>query len=368
MIIKNINAFIDGKFTKTDITIENGVFSALSSTDSDGINDYEDLFAIPGLVDIHTHGCAGYDFSSAKPDEINAMRMYYLRNGITTILPTTVALSDENIKKAVENIEAAMKDNIGADIAGINLEGPYLSASKCGAHDISLLKEPDIDFVNSLGENIKVVHVAPEYTKAFDFIKKFQGKVSIAHTACNYETAMEAIRLGADHITHIFNAMNPIHHREPGVIGAFFDSDAYAEIICDSIHIASPLLRMMFNSYGDRLAVISDSMAATGLEDGTYKLGALDVHVKDCVATLENGTLAGSAMNIFSMMKNLINIGISPETAIKSVTEIPAKSLNIDNLCGKIDLGFKADLVIIDRNHNIKKIIKNGTSLDNILN
>ncbi len=364
MIIKNINAFIDGKFTKTDITIKNGVFSSISSTNYDGISDYEDMLAIPGLVDIHTHGCAGYDFSSAKPDEINAMRMYYLRNGITTILPTTVALSDENIKKAVENIEAAMKDNIGADIAGINLEGPYLAASKCGAHDILLLKEPDIDFVNSLGKNIKVVHVAPEYTKAFDFIKKFQGKVSIAHTSCNYETAKEAIRLGADHITHIFNAMNPIHHREPGVIGAFFDSDAYAEIICDSIHIASPLLRMMFNSYGDRLAVISDSMAATGLKDGIYKLGALDVHVKDCVATLENGTLAGSAMNIFSMMKNLISIGVSPETAVKSVTEIPAKSLGIDNNCGKIATGFKADIVILDRNYDIKKIIKNGTSID----
>lgn len=364
MIIKNINAFIDGKFTKTDITIEDGIFSSLSSTASDGINDYEDFFAIPGLVDIHTHGCAGYDFSSASRDEINMMRMYYLKNGITTILPTTVALSDENIKKAVENIEAAMKDNIGADIAGINLEGPYLSASKCGAHDISLLKEPDIDFVNSLGKNIKVVHIAPEYTKAFDFIKKFHGKVSVAHTSCNYETAMEAIRLGADHITHIFNAMNPIHHREPGVIGAFFDSDAYAEIICDSIHIASPLLRMMFYSYGDRLAVISDSMAATGLEDGIYKLGALDVHVKDCVATLENGTLAGSAMNIFSMMKNLISIGVSPETAVKSVTEIPAKSLGIDNVCGKIATGFKADIVILDRNYDIKKIIKNGTSLD----
>ena len=172
MIIKNINAFIDNKFTKTDITIENGVFTSLDSTDFEGINNYEDLYAIPGLVDIHTHGCAGYDFSSASPDEINRMRNYYLNNGITTIIPTTVALSDENIKKAVDNITYAMNDKTGADIAGINLEGPYLSPEKCGAHDISLLKEPDIDFVNSLGDTIKVVHVAPEYTKAFDFIKE----------------------------------------------------------------------------------------------------------------------------------------------------------------------------------------------------
>lgn len=367
MIIKNINAFIDNKFTKTDITIENGVFTSLDSTDFEGINNYEDLYAIPGLVDIHTHGCAGYDFSSASPDEINRMRNYYLNNGITTIIPTTVALSDENIKKAVDNITYAMNDKTGADIAGINLEGPYLSPEKCGAHDISLLKEPDIDFVNSLGDTIKVVHVAPEYTKAFDFIKEFNGKVSIAHTACNYETAMQAIELGADHITHIFNAMNPIHHREPGVIGAFFDSEAIAEIICDSIHIASPLLRMMFNSYGDRLAVISDSMAATGLKDGTYKLGDLDVYVKDCVATLKNGTLAGSAMNLFNMMKNLINIGIAPEIAVSSVTAIPAKSVCIDNICGKLNTGSKADMLILDNDFNIVKIIKDGCMLDNII-
>ena len=360
MIIKNINTFIRGSFTKTDITIEDGKFCSISKTADDGIYDYEELYAIPGLVDIHTHGCAGYDFSSASPDEINIMREYYLQNGITTIIPTTVALSDENIVKAVNNINSVIRKNNGADIAGINLEGPYLSPAKCGAHDVSLLKEPDIDFVNSLGDNIKVVHVAPEYAKAFEFIDKFKGKVSIAHTACNYETAMNAINTGADHITHIFNAMNPIHHRDPGVIGAFFDSDAIAEIICDSIHIASPLLRMMFNSYGDRLSVISDSMAATGLADGTYKLGDLDVFVKNCVATLENGTLAGSAMNLFSMMKNLISIGVAPERAINSVTEIPAKSVNIDNVCGKICEGFKADMLILDKSFNIIRIVKDG--------
>lgn len=365
MIMKNINTFINGKFTKTDITIENGIFASLKASDNDESHDFDGMYAIPGLVDIHTHGCAGYDFSCASPDEINRMREYYLKNGITTIIPTTVALSDDNIIKAVKNIKTAMTEKTGADMAGINLEGPYLSPAKCGAHDVSLLKEPDIDFVNSLGDNIKVVHVAPEYTKAFDFIRNFKGKVSIAHTACNYDTAMEAIKLGADHITHIFNAMNPIHHREPGVIGAFFDSDAVAEIICDSIHIASPLLRMMFSSYGDRLAVISDSMAATGLEDGKYKLGDLDVYVKNCVATLENGTLAGSAMNLFTMMKNLINIGVKPEKAISSVTEIPAKSVNIDNICGKISTGYKADMLILDKNFNIVRIIKDGCILDN---
>lgn len=364
MILKNINTFINGEFRKTDITIENDIIASLSETENNGNYDYENLYAIPGLVDIHTHGCAGYDFSSANPDEINIMRKYYLKNGITSIMPTTVALSDENIVKAVNNIKSAKDTDEGAEIRGINLEGPYLSPSKCGAHDSSLLKEPDIDFIETLGDDITVVHVAPEYTKAFDFIRKFKGKVSIAHTSCDYATAKKAIELGADHITHIFNAMNGLHHREPGVIGAFFDTDAVAELICDSIHIADPLLRMMFNSYGDRIAIISDSMAATGLSDGVYKLGNLDVYVKDCVATLENGTLAGSAMNIYQMMKNLISVGIEKEKAILSATQIPAESVGIDDVCGKIGCGRKADILITDPQLNIVKIIHNGVILD----
>lgn len=366
MILKNINTFINGEFVKTDITIENDIITSLSENSNNGLSEFENYYAIPGLVDIHTHGCSGYDFSSASPDEINIMRNYYLKNGITSIMPTTVALSDENIIKAVNNIKTASAKNTGASIKGINLEGPYLSPSKCGAHDSSLLKEPDIDFISSLGDDIKVVHVAPEYQKAFDFIEKFKGKVSIAHTSCNYETAKKAIELGADHITHIFNAMNGLHHREPGVIGAFFDTKAVAELICDSIHIADPLLRMMFSSYGDRIAIISDSMAATGLSDGVYKLGNLDVYVKNCVASLENGTLAGSAMNIYQMLRNLVKIGVKKEKAILSATQIPADSVGIGNICGKIEEGRKADIVLTDSELNIVKIIHNGIVLDNI--
>lgn len=360
MIIKNASVFINGEFKKNDISVNNGIIDAVGYFDcTDGI-DMSDMYIIPGLVDIHTHGCAGYDFSSADEKQIKSMRNYYLRNGITAILATTVALSDDNIRKACNKIKKSAINSEGASIAGINLEGPYLSPNKCGAHDIALLKEPDIDFINSLGDDIKVVHVAPEYSKASDFIKQFKGKVSIAHTACDYETAMKAISNGADHITHIFNAMNPLHHRNPGVIGAFFDSEAVAEMICDSIHIDPAILRMMFKAYSDRIAVISDSMAATGLDDGIYKLGDLDVYVNNSVATLSDGTLAGSAMNLFDMMKNLITIGIEPEKAIKSVTEIPADSVGIGNMHGHIAVGRNADLVMLNKDFTLNKIMFKG--------
>ncbi len=366
MILKNGYIFADGDFTLSDIKINNGIIEGIGSfSDDENIIDCAGKYILPGLVDIHTHGCMGFDFSTASPGDIKKMLSYYLNNGITSVLPTTVALSDEDIKKAVDNIASVKNDAYtGAQILGINLEGPYLSPKKCGAHDISLLKAPDIDFVNSLGDIIKIVDLAPEYDTSMDFIKKFKGKSSIAHTDCDYDTAVRAINTGADHITHIFNAMNGLHHRNPGVIGAFFDSDAFAEMICDGIHVAPPVLRMMFNFKGEQIAVISDSMSATGLKDGTYTLGKLRVYVKNSVATLEDGTLAGSTMNIYDMMKKLISIGVKPQKAVASVTNIPAVSAGLQNSAGFISAGRKADLVIAYSDFSPDAVIFSGCFLN----
>lgn len=364
MILKNACAFIGDEFVHTNIEIQNGTITSLSASDSPDAIDCENKYVIPGLVDIHTHGCIGHDFSSCSAAQIAEMQKYYLSNGITSILATTVSLSDEDILKAVTNIKAAAKEKtVGAKIQGINLEGPYLSPKKCGAHDINLLKEPDTDFINSLGDFIKIVNAAPEYNNTLDLIQRFGGKVSIAHTDCDYDTAINAINAGADHITHIFNAMNGIHHRKPGVIGAFFDSDATAEIICDSIHIASPVLRMMFGAKPQNLAIISDSMSATGLSDGEYLLGSLKVHVNNSVATLDDGTLAGSTMNVYNMMKNLISIGIPKEIAVKSATAIPAESVGLQGI-GKIEIGYSADLVIAEQDFTINRVILNSKEID----
>lgn len=364
MILKNGQVFLDGQFVRTDVEVKNGIIAKLGTLDGSDEIDCADRFLIPGLVDIHTHGCVGYDFSTASTFEMNSMLRYYGENGITSILATTVTLSDNDIQKAVDRItEASENDHDGAVIRGINLEGPYLSPKKCGAHDISLLKEPDLPFIQSLGNFIKVVNVAPEYQNAASFIDGFCGKVSIAHTDCDYDTAIEAIRNGADHITHIFNAMNGLHHRKPGVIGAFFDSDAIAEIICDGIHIAPPVLRMMFGAKAERLAVISDSMAATGLGDGEYTLGNLKVFVKDSVATLKDGTIAGSTMNVFRMMQNLIQCGIPPEKAIASATHIPADSVGLGDACGHIAEGRDADLVLLSRDFSLERVLIRGRFL-----
>ena len=367
MILKNGYIFYNGDFKIGNIQIETDRISRIDFENKlspvDGV-DCSGKYIFPTLVDIHTHGCIGSDFSFANTDEICSMREYYLKNGIGVILPATVSLSDDDIVNAVNNIRCASKCNCtGADIAGVNLEGPYLSPKKCGAHDSSLLKAPDIDFVNSLGDIIKIVNVAPEYHNAFDFIKQFNGKTSIAHTDCDYDIAVKAIECGADHITHIFNAMNGLNHRSPGVIGAFFDTDAYAEIICDSIHIHDEILRMMFCSKGEKLVIISDSMSATGLENGQYKLGNLDVTVNNGKAMLADGTLAGSVMNLYNMMRNLIRIGVDKRIAIAAATENPAKSIGMDNIYGKIEAGRYADIVVADENFNIESVIFKGKCL-----
>lgn len=362
MVELNGKIFYNGSFRNGTIYISDGKIKDIVFEETKNSNNSSsERFIIPGLVDIHTHGCVGYDFSSADSDQIHKMRRYYLKNGITSILATTVSLADNDLKKATETIRSASElINDETTIEGINIEGPYLSPKKCGAHDISLLKNPDIDFINSLGSEIKIVNVAPEYENASEFIKKFSGKVSIAHTDCNYETAMKAISLGADHITHIFNAMNGLHHRFPGVIGAFFDTDAFAEMICDGIHIHESILRMMFKAKAENIAIISDSMAATGLKDGAYKLGGLDVNVTKSVATLADGTLAGSVMNIYEMMLNLIRIGVPKEKAIESATIIPASSINMSDKIGCIDIGRQADLVITDDSFRIINVVHGG--------
>ncbi len=367
MVLRNGYVFIEGQFRQTDIKISGDKIQHLGQTDDMvDVIDCTGKYVIPGLMDIHTHGCVGYDFSTASPSDISKMQQYYLENGITSIMPTTVSMSNEDIIKARDNIETAMKnDTLGAKILGINMEGPYLSPHKCGAHDISVLKEPDIDFVNSLGDIIKIVNIAPEYENAMNFIENYKGKCSIAHTDCDYETAKEAIDKGADHITHIFNAMNGLHHRNPGVIGAFFDTKAYAEIICDSIHIAPPVLRMMFSAKGDRLIIISDSMAATGLDNGEYTLGHLHVRVNNSVATLEDGTLAGSVMNVMDMVKNLIDMGVKRETAVSAATENAADAIEMGTDKGYLTPGHTADIVITDEKFSIHKVYSEGRQLIN---
>lgn len=364
-----------------------GVNYHVTDTGREADIDCKGRYIIPGLVDIHTHGCVGYDFSEASREALENMTSYYYDNGITHVLATTMTNAKATLLASVGAIseyikyqglgcskecikaqmagEKAERNNIvqcdkHAIIEGIYMEGPFFGAARKGAHDEKYLMPLDeqylMDFDNESSCNTRVVAFDPCLKGAGEFVERNGKKyvLSIAHTDCDYETAYNIMKKGAMHVTHLYNAMNGFDKRSPGVVGAFFDEPGcYGEIICDGIHVHPSVLRAMFHLCPDRMVAISDSMSATGLADGIYSLGGQTVYVKDYKAVLSDGTIAGSVTNLFNMMKKLIKYGVEPETAVAAVTINPAKSVQLDHLCGEIKTGRKADFLVLDEEYNI---------------
>lgn len=368
MIIKNAKVFTENNvFENQDIYIENDKFSSSASQDGDTI-DASGLLAIPGLVDIHFHGCMGHDFCDGTTEAFDAIAAYELKNGVTSICPATMTLAEDtlfDIFKAAGNY----KKEKGETLCGINMEGPYVSMAKKGAQNGAYIHKPDVDMFRKCqelsGGLIKLVAIAPEEDKDFDFISSLKDEVvlSIAHTTSDYDTAMKAFEAGADHVTHLYNAMPAFTHRAPGVIGAACDTEkAYVELICDGVHIHPAVVRTTFKMFGDdRICMISDSMMATGMEDGQYSLGGQAVTVVGNKATLADGTIAGSATNLMDCARVAVKeMKLPLESVLKCVTINPAKSVGLDGEYGSISAGKYANVVLMDSDMNIQKIILKG--------
>lgn len=374
MWLKNAT-ILDGlfHFTPGDIRITGAYIDRVCSRGRYASEPAETLdctgrYIIPGLIDIHTHGCNGSDASDGTPQALDNISGFLARNGITSFLPTTTTLTDELLLKALREIAAFMQRGVpGAYAHGANMEGPYLSHEKRGAHRDDWLQLPRmLHFMrmnNACGNIIKIVSVAPELDGALEFIKVAQEQaiVSLAHSAATYDTAMEAIARGATHVTHLFNAMSGLGHREPGLVGAIADSNVDAELICDCVHIHPAVLRATFKMLGyERVIMISDSMSATGLPDGDYTLGGLSVFVRDGSARLEDGTLAGSTTTLMGDVRRAYAIGVPLEKAVKAATLNPAVSIGVDGVTGSIDEGKLADLVILDEQLEVERVFIRG--------
>ncbi len=368
MIIKNADVFYLGRFQRKDVKVEGDIIIEVDdSLLGDEVLDGSGKLLLPGFIDIHTHGREGLDFSIADGSEFAALCEAYARNGVTSVLATTMTMDYEFSKQMMKRIKAAINAEFnGSRILGINLEGPFLGQERKGCHDEQYLLEPSMDLINELdqlaGGNIKIIDVDPMYPKAMECIRKSSSTktVSIAHTTADYETALQAVKEGASHVTHLFNAMNGLHHREPGVIGMVADYPVSAELICDGIHIHPTVVRMMFGLIGSRIALISDSMSAAGLYDGDYELGGLKVSVKNKKATNEDGTIAGSTTNVFEAVKKVISFGIEKEKAILSATLIPARVIHMDHMIGEIKTGKKADLLLVSPDFNLEQVFIGG--------
>ena len=372
MIVKNVKIYGEDKTFKTgDLAFENGVFTDVNADDKDVI-DGKGLMAIPGLVDIHFHGCVGDDFCDAKADAIKNMAKYEASIGVTSICPATMTLSEKELMD-IMTVAGEYEYQGGAKLVGINMEGPYISSKKKGAQAGTNIRPCSVSEFKNLqkasGNLIKLVDIAPEEDGAMEFIDEMKDDVviSIAHTTADFETADEAIRRGVSHITHLYNAMPPFTHRAPGVIGAARDhKEVHPELICDGIHIHPSVVRATFEMFGaDRMILISDSMRATGLTDGKYTLGGQDVFVKGRLATLEDGTIAGSATNLMDCMKTVVKkMGIKLEDAVACASMNPAKEIGVYDKCGSIAKGKYADFVLLDDELNVKAVYVNGVKQD----
>lgn len=367
MIIKNAYVYtLETGFVKKDIVIENGYFSDQNRCpqEDETVIDAGENYLIPGLVDVHFHGCAGHDFSDGTPEALDAIGEYELKCGVTAICPAAMTLSEEMLRGVCENAAAyAASDRSGvrgrkaSRLCGIHLEGPFISEEKKGAQNPAYIRKTDIAMYRRLQEAshglVRLITIAPETAGARDFIRALHGQVhiSLGHTTSDYETAQQAFALGADHVTHCFNAMPGFTHRAPGVIGAAFDSShVMPELICDGVHVHPSAVRAAFALFGARrMILISDSMRATGMADGAYTLGGLDVEVKGSRATLSDGTLAGSVTNLMDCMRTAVLMGVPLETAVRCATYNPAKSIGVEALYGRIAAGAYGDCVLLSR-------------------
>lgn len=366
MIIKGGKVFQeDGSFLEQAIYINDHRLVDKAEYQDDGeVIDAEGLLVLPGLVDIHSHGAAGEDFSDGNPEGLKKILQYEKRCGITSYCPTSMTFPKERLRQIFASIKGAQTED-GATVVGINMEGPFLDPAKKGAHVEKWIAAPDVAFVRELNQDadglVRLVTVAPNMDGAEEFIKEMHEEVciSLGHTAADYDCASRAMKLGAHHVTHLYNAMQPFGHRAPGLIGAAMDDpECMVELICDGYHIHPSAIRAAFRMFGpERVVLISDSMRATGMENGTYELGGQEVTVKDRKAVLKDGTLAGSATNLYGCMCKAVEFGIPLEQAIMAATANPARSIGIFDRVGSIRIGKQADLLLVSENLELKRVI-----------
>lgn len=375
----------NGNFKKGNIEITDGLISdivletnankcdSIQASCSD-VYDASDCFVIPGLIDLHFHGAMGCDLCDCSIDSLKTIAKYELSEGITTICPATMSLPLSKISDIIQTVVSYKNSPSanGANLAGINMEGPFINSDKRGAQNADHIISPSIEAFRELLTSsqglIKLVDIAPEVSGATEFIKEFHDKVriSFAHSCADYETAYQAFASGICEVTHLGNAMNQISSRLPGpVIAALENENTMVELIADGVHLHPAMLRLYFRLFGsDRIILISDSMEACGLKDGQYKLGDQDVTVKGKLATLsvpDNTVIAGSVSNLMDCVRTAVKVaGIPFEQAIKCASANPAKVLNIYDTTGSLSVGKRADIVILNKNLSVRKVVNNS--------
>lgn len=345
----------------------------------DEIIDVKGSFLVPGFIDVHVHGGNGYDVMSGNKKDIDGLCQFHASKGTTSLLPTTVTHNQHVIETAIKAIMASMKESFvqtkGSEILGIHLEGPFLNAERAGAQNPQYIRKPNINELNKYVElsqgNIRLMTIAPEQEGALEVIEygvKHGITMSIGHSDSNYDIVHQAVIKGVSHVTHLFNGMSPLHHREPGVAGAALMLDALAvEVICDGIHMSKEVISFVFQvKPEDKIVLITDCVSAAGCKNGRYELGSLPIVLKDNQVRLINennviGSLAGSCLTMDQALRNVMQFtGLKLEQILPTLTINPAKQIGCSHRKGSIEIGKDADLVILDQKYGIMATYVNG--------
>ena len=358
-------------FVSRDVCTDGALISNTSGDDT--VLNAVGCRVIPGLVDVHFHGCVGEDFSDATPDGLQKIADFELSQGVTYICPAGMTLPEDQLTSICKTTAAHRKNHSGgAEVVGAHLEGPFLCMAKKGAQNGDYLHDPDAAMLKRLQQAaegcVKLVTLAPEQPGSIEFIKAASElgiHVSVGHTVASYDTAKAAFEAGADHATHLYNAMPPLAHRDPGVIGAAWEvPHVKAELICDGIHIHPAVVRLTFGLFGkERMIIISDSLRATGMPDGEYPFGGQMIEVHGNRATIlgHPETLAGSVTSLMGCLRQAVSFGIPVADAVRACTYNPAQSIGIDHRAGTLDVGKEASIVLLDeKDLSIKAIIFKG--------
>lgn len=347
--------FADGRFVRGGFSVENGRFAHVLEDVPGPAEDLDGALVIPGLVDIHVHGCAGADFSDGDYVGLVRMARYLARRGVTSFAPASMTLPYDALDKAFHAAARLRREGLadGARLMGIQMEGPFLSREKRGSQNPAYLRLPDWDRFLRLYDAaeglLRIVDVAPELPGAVEFTRRASEKcrVSVAHTAAGYDQAAAVFDAGATHLTHLFNAMSGIHHRHPGPIGAASEREnVTAELICDGIHVHPSAVRMAFRLFPGRICLISDALRCCGMADGSYSLGGQEILLSGGVARLTGGAIAGSAADLYQCMRRAVSFGIPREQAVWAATALPARVIGRESETGAIADGRAADFVI----------------------